>query len=452
MSKISRARKNKLFAVLTLTLGITISNFGYPAAIWRDSWYYLANARSIFTTDYPGFYTWSREPGYPFLLRMVAFAKSDFLISSVQACLLVFALIIIVNPITAARKKSILTLILGVLAVLTPQYFGYSSMLLKQPLMVIVAALTVPALSLSMGSNKLSPRRLLVTAVGGTFLATLIAVASAYFWISLSPAIGLAAYLNHRDKQHRSEIKRSKSILVLVVVTFGSFFCLYSTFQAAQGVLSIFRNRAVTEGTEGQALPQVSNVEALTTFLHDPFAGVMDAQQSASILLMLRGGSNGMGSEVFENDLLTASQLHPDHKCGLRDNYGASEYEEKFFAYGDYLELNCRSNSIMSLLRTLKPIGFLYYQFCMVLLIAVIPYLLLRRKYLDVLYFVAPLTFLAVYSLSGRYTNDRYGLVLFPFGLAAANILLSDGSQMLRSQFGFISGSIQDKKSHTADY
>ena len=390
-------------------LGSLSSTLLYPTVVWTDSYHYLSSAKSIFTSDFQAHYFWNREPGYPVLLKFLNGISNNqsVVISAVQGLILGTSAILPAYFIFLSQPKSLRVLnksfiYISPIIFLTPQYFGYSSSLLKQTPIVLFAALSV---SLINSSQRRQIRKTVFLVFTGTLISSFFSISAAWFWTSASIVAGFILASNAYQPQVAKVldlVARLAFILGLFIISMTASWLGRSTWNSV---------RASVAPTSDLTLPSVSTSSVMTNLLQDPTDFFSTGIRRVFSLTML-GPTDGGG--VKNNEIMSEVQLYAGKECGHFDFY---EKPDELIEYTSYLKQSCRPKWGTSIARSFHPVGSISYKLTMVA-IAIAFLLALRRHDNTVAFTIAiALLFLMFYSFGGQYTNDRYGLPLFPFGI-----------------------------------
>lgn len=409
--------KGRLF--LLIVLGIAVSMLGFPTALWRDSWFYLANARSIFSDDMQSFYYWVREPGYPLFIRALTeiFGNQDLLIVAVQSAMMSVSVFIVVKHgrLKDQAEKTPFVNSAVIIGIFTSQYFGYSATILKQPLLVFLSALTVAAIRYVQSST----RRPIISWLGAmlaVFVSSFISISLSYTWT----VVGVVTVIYAVCRPGRvSAVKPRIAIDIgkIIVYTLLTLFVSFQVIDSGRAILTSYESRVSGVVSDKTRLVETSSSGAIGRMLSDPSSEIAEALQNVRSLTMLGPTDNYEG--VKENNVFSAAQLESRWICGLFDDYEPDPWTERFIEYGRYLETSCRSPMFQDLLRFLHPYTYRFYQLSMLSMSLYVPLILFKRRFHDLALFAPAVWFLTLFSFGVRYTNDRYGLILFPFGLLA---------------------------------
>ena len=422
----SRHTGRKFFELpttLLLLFGLMISMVGYPTAIWRDGWFYLSNGKSIFSEQMDLYYYWVREPGYPLLIRLLTtlFGNQDFMLVCLQSAMMTIALILVMrfagHEISSTKTK------IGYLAVftsiLTPQFFGYSSTILKQPLLVFLTALTVANVRLIQKRRKkqLLSWSLSMTAV---FLASFISISLAYTWV-IVPLLA-SAYATWPKFKNIGQFEFFKHLIKCVLAVAITLFLALQMIDLGRTTLRSYEIRVTGVVSEKSRLQSTNSSAAVRQLLSSPLSEGEEILQNVRSLTMLGPTDNFEGTK--ENNVFSSAQLEKRWLCGLFDDYDPDPWTSRFIEFGRYLNTSCRSELVQDFLRLVHPTTYRLYQVAMLSLLVYPVILLCRRRLDDLVLMIPAYWFLGTFAAGVRYTNDRYGLVLFPFAMYALTEIL----------------------------
>lgn len=423
--------KDKRTFFLLITIGIVVSMTGFPTALWRDSWFYLANAQSIFSDDMQSFYYWVREPGYPLLIRLVTeiFGKQDLTLVVIQSVMMSLAILIVVKYGSfqgeSKRPRFVKSAIL--IGIFTSQYFGYSATLLKQPLLVFLSALTVVAIRY-IQSRRGRPITTWLGTMMIVFFSSFISISLSYTWVIVGVlTVIYTICLPNRDGEvPLTSVRKLGKIIVYSILT---VFLSFQVIGSGRSILSSYEVRVTGVVSDKTRLVETSSSGAIGRMISKPASEIAEALQNVGSLTMLGPTDNFEG--VKENNVFSAAQLESRWICGLYDDYNPDPWTERFIEYGRYLETSCRSPLAQNLLRAIHPYTYRIYQLSMISMFLYVPLILFKRRFHDLALFAPAIWFLTLFSFGVRYTNDRYGLVLFPFGLLALSQIVDSARKLI---------------------
>jgi hypothetical protein len=410
IGKAMRYRISSRYLVVVPLVGCLFAIAAYPLKVTVDGFTYLSSAKSIFTELSPTHYYWLREPGYPVFLRAVEilFGTSDVSVTIGQAFLLAGSLTLSAYVAFRSHEKLIpvwLPILLPVVF-FSPQFFGYSSMIVKQPLIgfVIAVAAWIVMSSLSVQRAR-SVVILLIVGLVMAALAPLIAFNLSYFW--LWPAFLSSAIIASRKVKLlklSGNLNRSKKHVIIFA---GAFVLLYT---AASFVLSS-TSENVWEKYKGErsgasTLLVEWNYPTSSVFrerLTNPIGAAKALVDTTPQLLMLTPNDNPGG--VMENDFLTWIQVQEIWRCGAYDDY----VNEPYTSLGSYVQATCRSEQAVGLVRDLHSEGKKLFQLSSIALLVSPVLFILRRRWRSLLFVSVPLWFVFNYGFHGGFVVDRYG-------------------------------------------
>lgn len=382
----------------------------YPLKVTVDGYTYLSSARSIFTSLSPTHYYWLREPGYPVFLRSVdiLFGSSDLAVTLSQAFLLAGSLVLAAYVAFRDRDKLIPMWLLWLLpvVVVAPQFFGYSSMILKQPLIGVVIAVgawfVMSCVSVQRARSVIT---LLLIGLVVAFVSPLIAFNLSYFWlwpafvgsaILTTRKIRLVGYTSGRESEYKRLVV--SGTLFVLLYTLGSF-ALSSVSESSWENYKAERSKESTLLVSWEYPTESVLYERLT----DPLGAIKAIVDTTPELLMLVPNDNPGG--LMENDFLTWIQIQQTWRCGAYDTY----VNEPFTTLGSYVQPSCRSAWATELVRDLHPLGKKVYQLSSVALLVAPLIFVVRRRWRSLLFASVPLWFVFNYGFHGGFVVDRYG-------------------------------------------
>jgi hypothetical protein len=408
--RLFQRRTSPQYLFIVLLLGCLFAIAAYPLKVTVDGYTYLSSARSIFTNLGPTHYYWLREPGYPVFLRAieVLIGSSDIAVTLGQSFLLAGSLTLSAYVAFRDRDKTVPSWLLLVLPVVffIPQFFGYSSIILKQPLIGIVIAVGAWFVMTSLAVQRArSLVTLLIVGLGVAALSPLIAFNLSYFW--LWPAFIASSVLATRKVillKNSEGLRFGKGSWCLVAVLFvltytASSFALSITSENLWETYKAERSGESTLLTEMNYQSGSLVRERLT----DPLGAVRAILETTPELLMLTPNDNAGG--VMENDYFTWIQVQSMWRCGAYDTYT----NEPYTTLGSYVQPTCRSERAVELVRELHPAGKKLFQLSSIALLTSPVIFILRRRWRSLLFVSVPLWFVFNYGFHGGFVVDRYG-------------------------------------------
>jgi hypothetical protein len=410
MITLIRRRTPSKRLILIPVIGCLFAVAAYPLKVTVDGYTYLSSARSIFTNLSPTHYYWLREPGYPIFLRAIEvfFGSSDIAVTIGQAFLLASALTLSAYVAFRDAAKSVPLWLIGALPVvfLSPQFFGYSSMILKQPLIGVIVAVAAWFVIASLTVQRArSVIMLLVIGLVVATLAPLVAFNLSYFW--LWPAFASSSILAGRKLKllkisDGSNGRRTRSHCLaggLVLLYTGSSFFLSTLSEKIWDGYKADRSGSSTLLVDWNYPSQSIIRERMT----DPIGTLKALLDTTPQLLMLAPNDNPGG--VMENDYLTWIQVQEPWNCGAYDDY----VNEPFTSFGSYIQRTCRSDQAVEIVRELHPQGKKLFQLSSIALLVSPVIFIFRRRWRSLLFVSVPLWFVFNYGFHGGFVVDRYG-------------------------------------------
>lgn len=411
----SRRRDLILMVVVWPVIFSTLAIGAYPAKILVDSYFYLSSAMSMWTDQFATHYWWIREPGYPGFLRilMALFGTSDVVLTFIQNLFLLVPIGVLSYLVVPNRGRlfRILSPVPFIIAFGTPQYMGYGAMVLKQPLLVANLALAsvVIALAYRIPTRRGLAKLSLVLGVVSALSVT-ISIAQRYMWLAAAVLVAIA-WLKPRIHGLPRELL-GRQIIVGAIATVSLLMATYAGSAVSFSWWDDVRGHYAPSDQKDFKL-EVSESSALSLWFSQPSASAREALEDFRSLLMLGPTENADG--VKENDLFTLFQADPNWRCGAADVFTYEPYTS-FGRSG--LSFSCRSNTLHGIMPHLHGFGSGAYQVVMVGGLLSALYLLWRRAMYRLLILGPGFAFVAVYSLGGVFTIDRYGLPFYPFAMA----------------------------------
>jgi hypothetical protein len=410
---------------VAVAVGVVVSLAAYPLKVTPDGFTYVSSARSIFSDLAQTNFLWVREPGYPLFLRVVThlFGTGDWVISSGQAVMMAGSLALVAWLFfkSTSRKIHFLVPVGLCFAYLIPQYFGYSSMILKQPLIGVV--LPLAALLLSKSTTVREPGRvvlLIVLTLFGAAIVPLVSFNLKYFWVLVAAAISIA--LTARKFRLIRNYSTRKTIFLRSIALLAFLLAMPLTSWAiANKSLERWDNYKFeqTDGSAPDSSYGLEEGETLKDSILNPIRTVQSIWRETPKLLMIAPSDNAFG--VKENDLYTLFQADPYWVCGAYDEYNYEPYS----SFGRYIAPTCRSRWAQGVVKDLHSFGSDFYVLCSWSLLIAPIVMLIRRKYQLLFALLSPFLFIFMYGVHGGYTIDRYGHPLFPFAFVSLMFLVA---------------------------
>lgn len=399
----------------------TLAIGAYPAKILVDSYFYLSSAMSMWTDQFATHYWWIREPGYPGFLRilMALFGTSDVVLTFIQNLFLLVPIGVLSYLVVPNRGRlfRILSPVPFIIAFGTPQYMGYGAMVLKQPLLVANLALAsvVVALAYRIPTRRGLAKLSLILGVV-TALSVTISIAQRYMWL-VAAVLVAAAWSKPRIQGLPRELL-GRQIMTGAIATVSLLMATYAGSAVSFAWWDDVREQHAPLDQQGFKF-EVSEASALSLWFSQPTASAREAAEDFRSLLMLGPTENANG--VKENELFTLFQADPYWRCGAADGFTYEPYTS-FGRSG--LSFSCRSNTLHGIVPHIHGFGSVAYRVVMVGGLLSALYLVWRRAMYRLLILAPGFAFVAVYSLSGVFTVDRYGLPFYPFAMAGCLVVV----------------------------
>jgi hypothetical protein len=399
---------------LAVVLCATIVSF--PLVVSVDGFHFLNSAEALFSPDFAENYAWFREPGYPFFLKSLhsIFGSSDLVLTLVQGAALVTALIVTARAfkigLFTTRKLQTSFLALGLV---NPVFLGYSSMVFRQALFTCLLGILTYLVSIGLRRDGSGGVRalfwsLIVIGIG-------VSLSISFLFIGIVPLVILAARwaIGLRDRLG-GKFQSRKLVALLGLVTFVVSIVWSSVFiwsqvsnevkegskKAPEGVFSLWES---VDGAFDLGLSQ--------------YAGQFVFMSRATLML---GPTDNVGG-ISENELWTRWQLDPENLCGSWDGIFGSDANRA----RSYITSSCRSFYGQRMMSALRKPGLTFYKVCSIAFILFPLYLIMRRRWAALVTLATPLWFLLLYA-ARDYSNDRYGIPLYPVGLVALGTMVQD--------------------------
>jgi hypothetical protein len=426
--QVAGARTSRKYLFFLLLIGAVVAVACYPLKVTADGYHYMSSARALWTPEDSLFYYWIREPGYPFFLKALQylFGSSDIPLSIFQSVMMSGAIAVllgsVVQPKSRLAKMAVVSF--GASTFFIGQFFGYSSFVLKQPMIVFFVALSAVLAGLSFVVKRSRSVILLLLAVLlGAVVAPQIAVSLKYFFLWPAFLVPMVLFIRRqrlmalRRKQYL--IDSSKRIAIQKTV----FPLAFSLMTVALMQLSenSWDNYKAENGPATARLDYgFDESDNISNLILNPTRLLEGVMTKIPILLMFTPTDNP-GKEM-ENILYTKIQADPAWLCGAYDEYSDPPYTE----FGSYMARSCRSREAQNLVRSILPTGTLLYRILMVMAMLTPLFALALKRWTHFAIFGTGLWFALTYGFANRFTVDRYGLPIFPFGVAATVFLVSE--------------------------
>lgn len=409
---------------------VGVSSFSFPIVVSIDGFQFLNSARSLFGPEFSGRYAAFREPGYPIFLRAIhaTFGSSDIWITLFQASAMSLA-VLLSSRALGARLDGRRWLSFSSLALvfsLNPIFLGYSSMIFRQALLCLAVALMVWGVNRACAaesSHDLFHAALI--SVGGLLFGT--AISTMVLYLAAVPGlIVLGRFIVIRRQGVASALSVKwlvGMVLTLVLVVSASWFTWNRVIESSSKPKSDSQTNFTVRDAISDAL-ELGPVE---------FGRQFAFMARATLMLGPTDNMNG----IVENELWTHWQLDPKNLCGAWD--GIPD-EEASYARA-FLTSSCRSATGQQLMRAIRTPGIYLYKIASLALLVCPLFLLLRRRWRELLTLATPLWFLVLHA-SRDYSNDRYGIPLYPAAIACLAYLIVEFFGFLRHAWTGRHGSV----------
>ena len=378
-----------------------------PFKVTVDGYFYISNAKILFTDNFSKTYYWVREPGYPFFLRIIheLFGNSDRIVVGIQGSIMIFSfyllLKILISEIKSKRTKIFIFTVVMICFV-NPLNIFYSGMVLQQSLFTTFVNLLL-YLYLKNGFSLISKRKIVVLIVFVIFASFTSIILTIFTFMTLLLFL-MVCYLN--DK-HSFQIWRNLAIYILLMFISSSIILSWSQYKKSE-ILNSNKD---------------FDLELITK---TPFSKPIDQfnfeNEFSSFVFRLKGlthlGPTILESGAHETDIYVGSMMDSDNRCGAYDAFDMKPYTEMA---KDYFQLSCPS------FMALEGQKFFYSQyttyqlelawfFYFATLIITGSIILLRfRIGLSTSILVSGSTFawLLLYSMGTNGNYDRYGMPVY---------------------------------------
>jgi hypothetical protein len=417
---------------MSVLTGVLVSLAAYPLKVTPDGFTYMSSARSIFSDLARANFLWVREPGYPLYLRVVThlFGTGDWVISASQGFIMAGSLAVVAFLFfkTGNQKVHVLVPVALCFAYLIPQYFGYSSMVLKQPL--IGAVLPVAGLLLSSSVTARHPGRvllLLATTLIGAAVVPLISFNLKYYWVLVTAVICTTLVVRKFRLIQNYSTRKTLALRSVLLLAFLLAFPLASWTIANESLdrWDTYKSEQ-TDGSAPESDYGLAGGETLKDSLLNPIDTFQRIWRETPKLLMIAPSDNAFG--VKENDLYTSFQADPYWVCGAYDEFNYEPYS----SFGRFVSPTCRSRWAQGVVRDLHSFGSDFYVACSWSLLVAPFVMAIRRKLRLLVTLLSPYLFILMYGVHGGFTIDRYGHPLFPFAFVSLMFLIASGGATLR--------------------
>ena len=427
-SKAKKGLKVKYFfnryMVVVFAIAICLS---MPLIVSIDGYNFLDSARSLFSSDAADSYSWYREPGYPAFIKFFhgVFGNADIWITLPQGIAMIGALGILWY-VLAEHFSRVQRLVGGTvitIGVLNPVYLSYSSMVLRQAYLTFVIAGFCGLVAKSYKETSLRGQLKVVTwavalvLVGVSLSAVIAYVAVVPFLILLVNLTRISLAID-RSRQRVRATLAVPLVVITLFITLGGSWVAWDSYKTSQ------ENGAPRGGGTNFQL----NDALQDAFNHGLIGFSEQFLSKARITLMLVPSDNS--GAILENELWTGWQTNPDNRCGAWDGL-PQEIVAKARAY---VTSTCRSAFGQRVTKLLREPGLTVYRFVSLAFLIFPLYLALRRRWTHLAIIATPLWFLILHS-SRNYSNDRYGIPLYPIGLVGLATFVSDAAGRLQLQW-----------------
>jgi hypothetical protein len=400
-----------VFAVISAMLLV-------PLKVTVDGWLYLSSARSLFTNNMEENYYWIREPGYPFLLKLIhTFSgNADLGLIFVQSIILTFAIAISIKAFSIMldlKELNLFYLIIIYILFLNPYIIGFTGMVLQQ--VVFSLFLSISSLAITILYKKHNILKSFILLFSAYILAILTSIA---FLIIFIPVIltYLIIFFSVLGKKTKASFLARLLYIAAVPLAAGFFYFVgvwvlrfWNTFKQANSKSS---SLPIEQVSLEQANSSVVSVIKIPNFL----SGILENFElyRDNFLSLLHLGTS-KAFPFYEISILVSHQFAPQWRCGSYDPFATEPYA----SYGlGYFAGTCRSEFFHGLAGNyLNYAEILYVMMTLTFIIFSVVVLVTKKRYVFLL-LIPQYSLLFAYALSNA-GIDRYGFPIIPtvFGM-----------------------------------
>lgn len=411
---------------LPSVMSVLVVTTSVPSIITPDGYAYLMGARYMGQPEMADYFPWYREPLYSTILRGVGLGvgRADVWLLAVQALALGVGSTLVAHAFLRGARRWLIVGVACFIAV-NPVMLGYAGAVLQQVWFYLALA-TYAWVAAWAWRARLS-RAWLPIAVCIPLIA---------FWAQLGQqmiypgaplgamagfALGSKLFLRGAEKaapRNRGSLVARFGAVVALGVLLGGIFTLWGSV-ALKPYEHVKAEKIAQRGPNALYLTSlnlsVSGV-ADTFVLTDPAAFLGRVPRVTRSILSLGPATWREGAPQEDDSIIGHAFSSDALRCGVGVPPGAGVDVR---LGGAWLQQTCRSELGFAIIGPLQPLGRgLVAASSMLLLVSPVVLLLLRRWDL-LLLLMFPFTFLALYvaTFAGL---DRYGMPLYPFGIAAA--------------------------------
>ena len=387
-----------------------------PLLVTIDGIIYVANAKSILTSDFAEIYTLYREPGYPLFLKGIHFwGDAGVLIVLTQAALLAAAGLIAFYSLSRLLHKGRprrwqLFLLWVFLA--NPMFLCYSGTILQQALFTFQLAGFGLLLSWAIKTPQQLPKWI-IALLGVTWYVVGVATSIGWMYLALLPLSATLFLLVFRMLKFRVSkfssnrfINIAFAIIAIPVVLVATYSIGRQTYQ----VWDDFKKPYISESKHnGYVIKPLSSIPSISTPSDI-------ANRTLSLMNMVT-----IKPYVKENDSFMGIQMRRQSPSSSWDSAWEGEPQASYAL--NYFVITNPGEILHNGYARLALIAPWWYQgsFVVMWLLSLGLFIARRWKPLSVLLLI-PINFLLVYAASNS-PIDRYGIPTYAF--AAASIVIS---------------------------
>ena len=380
--------KINLFPLTLSILIVIISVLTYNFAVTFDGYLYLNSAHYLFKENFILEYQWLREPGYPFLLKIIEIiAPIDILYVFIQSLMTSISFFLFYHIFFCERKIPALSKIIIVLIILNPYFLTWNSMILQ--VAPITLCLALVSFMIFKNHSNINKNDLIYWIIINTFCLTIA------FQIGLiSLLCNLIIFVKYAFS-HRFLVKE-------ILITLLIFFVISITW-------ILYKNNVIESTKEIQSGWNVNYSSGGQLLLPIDWNLLPTAFNHSKLLT----GINDLGDRESESYGLVNSVFNGGSTCGV---WFPTDYAYSANFIQNLIQTTCSSNLFNSLLSKFNYLGFILWQLSSIFLwLSLIWFVLMFKT--NRAFIVLP-AFLLLISYSFLiFTIDRYILPTYIVGL-----------------------------------
>jgi hypothetical protein len=444
---------SRRYLVYLTAIGAAVAVAGYPLKVTVDGYFYLSSARGIWTPQDSELYYWIREPAYPIFLKALHyfFGSSDVLLSVFQSFMMSGAIAVLLGSVVKPEKvySKLLVVTFASSCFFVGPFFGYSSFVLKQAMMVSFVALAAVIVRFAFVVKHSRTKVMLLAALlAGAVIAPQVSITLKYLYVWPAFVVPWVIFMRQQRLKFDGVFLLSLSNFRKLFVAKAIIPLLLSlgTLAAIQFSESLWNQYKDKNASESEYQDYgFDESSALSNRITNPKILWDGIFSEIPILLMLAPTDNAGG--IKENIFYTQIQADPAWLCGAYDGF----VKEPYTTYGSWMEKSCRSREVQNLVRWLMPAGELFYQIVMIAAMLAPLVALVLRRWAQAAVFGTGLWFALTYAFANGFTIDRYGLPIFPFGVAAVAFFASETFTLGSKYFGRVRSQKRNNLGYTSE-